>query len=130
MYLPLRTLTLSYNDADGDAFSEIRITSLESVGSLLLGGTPVALNDIITAAQLTSGQLTFVPVSGQSGSPYDNFDFELGDGTDFSTSSYTLTVDVGPVNDPPTGDHNTIVTNEDITYVFTIADFSVNYKRS
>ena len=62
-------------------FAEIRITNLESVGSLLLGGTPVALNDVITAAQLTSNQLTFVPVANQSGSPYDTFDFEVGDGT-------------------------------------------------
>ena len=119
--------TVSYSDADGDPFAEIRITSLESVGSLLLGGVPVALNDIITAAQLTANQLTFVPVAGQNGLPYDSFDFEVGDGTNFSTSDYTLTINVGPVNDPPVGDDNTIATNEDITHTFSIADFSVNY---
>ena len=119
--------TVNYTDTEGDPFAEIRITSLESVGSLLLGGTPVALNDVITSAQLTGGQLTFVPVANQSGSPYDSFDFEVGDGTDFSTSDYTLTVNVTPVNDPPTGDNNTVATNEDVTYVFTAADFMVNY---
>ena len=119
--------TFNYLDIDGDAFSEIRITSLESVGSLLLGGTPVALNDVITAAQLSAGQLTFVPVADQSGSPYDSFDFEVGDGTDFSTTGYTMTVNVVPVNDPPGGDNNTVTTNEDVTYIFTVADFSINY---
>ena len=83
--------------------------------------------NVITAAQLTANQLTFVPVADQSASPYDSFDFEVGDGSDFSTSDYTLTVNVTPVNDPPTGDNNTVVTNEDITYVFTVADFTVNY---
>ena len=98
------------------------------MGSLLLiGGTPVALNDVITSAQLSSNQLTFVPVANQSGSPYDTFDFEVGDGTDFSTADYTLTVNVNPVNDPPTGDDNTVATNEDITYTFSVADFTVNY---
>ena len=119
--------TVNYSDPESDPFAEIRITNLESVGSLLLGGTPVALNDVITAAQLSSNQLTFVPVAGQSGSPYDTFDFEVGDGTDFSTSDYTLTVNVNPVNDPPTGDDNTVATNEDITYTFSVADFTVNY---
>ena len=31
------------------------------------------------------------------------------------------------VNDPPTASDNTVLTQEDITYVFTIADFSVSY---
>ena len=119
--------TVNYSDPESDPFAEIRITSLESVGSLLLGGSPVALNDIITAAQITANQLTFVPVAGQSGSPYDSFDFEVGDGTDFSTSDYTLTVNVNPVNDAPAGDDNTVTTDEDVTYVFTVADFTVNY---
>ena len=123
----LADFTVNYADTEGDAFASIRITSLESVGSLLLGGIPVALNDVITAAQLTGGQLTFVPVANQSGSPYDSFDFEVGDGTDFSTSDYTLTVNVLPINDPPTGDNNTVTTNEDVTYTFTVADFTVNY---
>ena len=46
--------TVNYTDPESDPFAEIRITSLESVGSLLLGGTPVALNDVITSAQLTA----------------------------------------------------------------------------
>ena len=119
--------TVNYNDVESDPFVEIRITSLESVGSLLLGGSPVALNDVITSAQLAGSQLTFVPVADQNGSPYDSFDFEIGDGTDFSTSDYTLTINVTPVNDPPTVDNNTVSTNEDATYVFTVAEFTLNY---
>ena len=119
--------TVSYSDPDSDPFAEIRITSLESVGSLLLGGVAVTLNQVITLAQLNANQLTFVPLPGQSGSPYDSFDFEVGDGSAFSASDYTLTVNVGPVNDPPTADNNSVSTQEDITYVFVTTDFTVNY---
>ncbi|MDH3711864.1 MAG: FG-GAP-like repeat-containing protein, partial [Cyclobacteriaceae bacterium] len=110
--------TVGYSDPEGDAFAEIRITSLESVGNLLYNGNPVTLNQVISAADITGGLLTFVPVGGQSGSPYDSFDFEVGDGTDFSTLDYTLTINVTPVNDPPVGSDNTISTPEDITYTF------------
>ena len=56
--------SVSYSDAESDPLAEIRITRLESVGSLLLGGTPVALNDVITVAQLTANQwlLYLLPV--------------------------------------------------------------------
>ena len=86
---------------DSDPFAEIRITDLEDVGSLLLANNPVALNDVITSAQLAANQLTFVPVTDDNGTSYDSFDFEVGDGTEFSASSYTLTIDVNAVNDPP-----------------------------
>jgi len=119
--------TVNYNDPEGDAFAQIRVTSLESVGSLLYNGTPVTLNQVVSAADISSGLLTFVPLANQSASPYDSFDFEVGDGTDFSAASYTLTIDVTPVNDPPTADNNTVSTVEDVTYVFAVADFTVNY---
>jgi len=119
--------TVNYNDANGDAFAQIRVTSLESVGNLLYSGAPVTLNQVITAADIGSGLLTFVPLANQSASPYDSFDFEVGDGSDFSTADYTLTINVTPVNDPPTADNNTVSTPEDITYVFAVADFTVNY---
>ena len=119
--------SVNYNDIEGNAFAEIRITSLESVGNLLYNGNPVTLNQVISAADIGSNLLTFVPVAGQSASPYDSFDFEVGDGSDFSTADYTLTINVTPVNDPPTSSNNTVSTQESVTYIFTTADFTVGY---
>ena len=60
--------------------------------------------------------------------PYDTFDFEVGDGTDFSYQLITRWQSMWiQVNDPPTGDDNTVATNEDVTYTFSVADFTVNY---
>ena len=119
--------TVSYSDPEGNAFAEIRITSLESVGNLLYNGNPVTLNQVINAADIGSNLLTFVPMAGQSASPYDSFDFEVGDGSDFSVADYTLTINVTPVNGPPTSSNNTVPTPEDVTYIFSAADFTVSY---
>ena len=119
--------TVNYSDPDGDPFAEIRITSLETAGSLELNSTAVTLNQVITAAQLNGNELTFVPVPDASGTPYASFDFEVGDGSEFSVSSYTMTIDVNAVNDPPTGGSNTVTTDEDVTYTFSSADFMVGY---
>ena len=105
--------TVGYSDPETDPFAEIRITSLESVGSLLLGGVAVTLNQVITLAQLNANQLTFVPVANQSGSPYDSFDFEVGDGSDFSSSAYTLTINVFSVNDVPVAIDDNATTSEE-----------------
>ena len=68
--------------------------SLASVGSLLLNGNPVSLNKEISVAQISDGQLTFMPMAGQSGNPYDSFNFEVGDGINFSVTDYMLTINV------------------------------------
>jgi gliding motility-associated-like protein len=105
--------TSGYNDPEGDPFASIRVTQLPSVGTLLLNGIPVTLNQVVSAADIISGLLTFVPLPGQSGSPYDNFDFEVGDGSDFSVVVYTLTINVNPVNDSPLAVDDNVPTAEE-----------------
>ena len=64
-----------------------------------------------------------MPAANANGTSYDTFQFKVHDGTAYSASSYTITVDVTPVNDAPSGADHTVTTNEDTAYTFTLADF-------
>ncbi|MFI4848928.1 MAG: Ig-like domain-containing protein [Gimesia chilikensis] len=114
----------NFNDVDGDSLVSVRLTSLESVGTLQLSGVDVTLHQVISRADINAGNLTFTPIANASGSGYDSFGFSVNDGTVDSAVSYTMTVDVTPVNDLPTAANNTVSTNEDTPYVFTAADFN------
>ncbi len=116
----------NFNDIDGDALASVRITSLESVGTLQLSGVDVTLNQVVSRADIDAGNLTFTPVANASGVSYDNFGFSVNDGTADSAAAYTMTVDVTSVNDLPTAADNTVTINEDTPYVFNAADFNFN----
>ena len=83
----------------------------------------MTLDQDISASAITAGRLRFTPDANENGSPYATIGFKVGDGTDFSSSAYTLTVTVNSVNDAPSGTNNTVTTNEDTTYTFTTANF-------
>jgi len=97
----------TYADVDGDPIAAVKITTLESNGSLEYdttgGGTwaAVTLNQEISAVDITAGRLRFVPDTEENGSPYATIGFKVGDGTEFSAAAYTLTVNVTPVDDAP-----------------------------
>jgi len=89
------TLLLSdfnYNDPESDPLDHVQITSLETVGSLELSGVPVTLHQTITAAQITDGELKFVPVGDESGAGYDTFQFRVHDGTNYSAEVSSVTL--------------------------------------
>jgi len=113
-----------YSDAEGTALVEIRITALpaSAAGTLRLSGTPVALNQVIPAANL--GNLTFVPAANWNGSA--TFSWQASDGTGYSTAS-TVTMPITAVQDVPVTANFTVNTNEDTTYNFTQADFTGHY---
>ncbi|MHC4816013.1 MAG: Ig-like domain-containing protein [Planctomycetota bacterium] len=113
----------SYTDVDGDAMTQIQVTSLESVGDLQLDGVDVTLNQVITKADIDAGKLKFIPVGDANGVGYDAFNFKVHDGTEYSASGYSMTVDVNAVNDLPTAADNTITINEDTPHTFSAADF-------
>jgi len=114
----------NFSDVDGDLLTQIQVTSLETVGSLQLSGSDVILNQVILKADIDAGNLTFTPLSNANGAGYDNFQFKVHDGTEYSTASYTITIDVTPIQDAPTASSNTVTTNEDIAYVFAATDFN------
>ena len=105
----------NFSDVDGDILASVKITSLESAGSLKLSGADVTLNQVISKADIDAGNLTFVPVADANGTGYDSFQFTVNDGTIDSATSYTMTIDVTPVNDDPMiGGNDTGSVTEDV----------------
>ncbi len=123
----------SYADVEGTAIAAVKITTLESNGSLEYdtgGGTWVAVapNQEISAADISTGRLRFVPDANENGTPYASVGFKVGDGTDFSASAYTLTLNVTAVNDAPvaTDDVLTSVVEDSGTRTISFAELTGN----
>ncbi|MEM7550525.1 MAG: T9SS type A sorting domain-containing protein [Bacteroidota bacterium] len=96
------TADFSYSDADSDPLSFLRIVSIPANGTLytdadnddiLDGGEELADNDMVSLADLDAGNLQYFT----SGTSNASFDFDVNDGTDFSTITYTATLNVIPI---------------------------------
>ena len=92
----------SFTDADDDSLESVRITSLETAGDLQLDGADVTANQVITKTDIDANKLTFMAAANANGTAYATFGFTVSDGADESAAPYTMTIDVTPVNDPPT----------------------------
>ena len=119
----------NFADVDtGDALSKVKITSPESAGALEYNNSgawqDVTLNQEITKADIDAGKLRFNPAANANGSGYDSFGFKVSDGTEYSASAYTVTVDVTAVNDVPTAANKTVTTSEDTAYIFASSNFN------
>ena len=94
-----------YADEEGDDFGNIRITTLPTVGELVLDGVVIEdadLDQVVSQADLDAGKLTYDPATNENGSPYTNFKFQVADDQGaFSTDTYDMIVNVDPVNDAP-----------------------------
>jgi len=89
----------AFSDPDaGDELVEILIATLPEKGTLKLSGNAVTAGQIISVAAL--GTLTFAPLQNENG--ITSFNFYNNDGKDNSSSSYTVTLTITPVNDAPT----------------------------
>ena len=118
------------NDSPANALSEVKIVALPVAGSLTNNGVPYVANASISAADITAGKLVFTPVTGASGDAYATFTFQVRDnggttngGVDLDQSANTITIDVGPVNNAPSGTNKTIGILEDAPYTLVAADF-------
>ena len=87
----------TYSDSNGDPFNGIKITALETKGSLSYFDNAVSINDAIN--DIT--ELEYSPANDSSGSPYTSFEFQVFDGNAYSTSSYTMTINISPLDDAP-----------------------------
>lgn len=110
----------TYSDSDSDPFSGIKITSLETAGDLEYNGTDISINDEINDLS----KLIFIPEPDSNGSGYATFEFKVYDSKDYSSTSYTMIINVDPVNDAPTGGDDDVTTNEDENYTFQDSDFT------
>ncbi|MGV1046111.1 beta strand repeat-containing protein, partial [Limnohabitans sp.] len=101
--LVLTTGDFGFADVDaGQSLSAVQITQLPAHGQLLLDGVAVTLNQTIDQSLIAAGKLSFVPVANANGAGYASVGFKVLDsGGLASSSSYTLTLDVTPVNHAP-----------------------------
>ena len=86
----------NFSDSDGDSLSKIKITTLESAGALEYyngsSWTDVTLNQEITAADIANNYLRFTPAANSESDV--TFGFKVHDGTEYSSSAYTMTISV------------------------------------
>jgi hypothetical protein len=95
-----------------------------------LSGVAVTAGQSITVANITGGNLKFVPAANGAGAGYASFTFQVQDdggtansGVDLDQSANTITVNVTAVNDAPAGTNTTVTALEDTQYVFSAANF-------
>ena len=92
-----------YDDTNEDNFEMLRITALATSGTLKHSDgsqwTAVTLNQQISTDDIELGMLALFPDADENGLLYAAFNFQVSDGIDYSTSLYTATVNVSPVND-------------------------------
>ena len=82
------------DDDAGDTLASVKIVTVPLLGTLALDGTAVLADAVVTEAQIDADMLTFTPARDAHGDPYTTFTFTVNDGTDDSTSAYTMTIDV------------------------------------
>jgi hypothetical protein len=102
----------TFNDVNGDSLTGIKITSLpdSNSGELRLlgqdnqstadGSVAVTSGMEISISDINMGNLVFIPKANSDAD--SSFGFRVGDGSSYSTSSYTTTVNVTAVADAPT----------------------------
>src|SRR5439155_3088344 len=95
------------NDIPANTLLAVKITTLPAAGTLKLSGVAVTAGQTIAAGSIPN--LTFNPALNANGTAYATFTFQVQDnggtgygGVDLDQSPNTFTVNVTPVNDPPT----------------------------
>ena len=96
------------NDVPANLLLAVKITTLPSAGTLNVSGTPVVAGDMVSVADINSGNLKFSPDANANGTPYASFTFQVQDdggtangGQDLDQSPNTFTITVTAVNDAP-----------------------------
>ncbi|MDK9692738.1 MAG: cadherin domain-containing protein [Sulfurimonas sp.] len=95
--------SFAFKDQDtGDMLRAIKITTLPTKGTLTLNGVAVVLDQEISASDISSGKLIFTPETNANGTAYVTFGFKVSDGTVYSSSAYTTTINITAVRDDMT----------------------------
>ncbi|EDY84021.1 Putative Ig domain family [Verrucomicrobiia bacterium DG1235] len=113
------TFEQAFADVDGDdTLASVRIETLPENGSLLLGSESLVIGQTIDIDDISS--VTFQPAENWNG--HTDFNWSGFDGTDWSTQSATVSIDVDSVNDTPVATFSvaTQTANEDAAFSFEI----------
>ncbi len=111
-------------DSPANDFASVKITQLETAGSLKLNGADVTLDQVIARTDIDVGLLTFEPAADANGTGYATFQFAVidnggtsGGGVDTDQSPNAFTFDVTPV---PIANSQSVTVNEDGTLAITV----------
>ena len=110
-----------YSDPHASPLAAVQITSLAPLGTLKLNGTPVELNRIVAAADI--GKLTYQPDLNGNGVPYAAIGFKVKNANNLWSRAASLTINVTPVNDPPTSTGTSVLMRKGSVRTFAAADF-------
>lgn len=117
-----------FTDPDNDSFMSLIIETLPQDGQLTYTGAPVSVGDEI--AYNFIHELGFQAAPNEFGAAYTQFEFSVRDdggvfngGSDNSIATNVITLDIDPVNDPPSGSDATVVVLEDTPRAFSAAEF-------
>ena len=120
-----KTSDFGYSDPNGtstDPLASVTITSLPTTGTLSDSGTAVTAGEVISAADIAGGKLSFIPHTGVTAT--GSFNFEVTDSLDDATSAtaaaMTLTVTPGLL---PSALASSVHVTENQTYIFKTSDF-------
>ncbi len=101
----------TFSDPDfGSAFGGIKLTSAGATAGTLWwdanhdginNDSALTTNSTISAAEIAGGYLKFSPAADANGTAYATFTFKVTDGSVYSSSAYTETINVTAVNDAP-----------------------------
>jgi T1SS-143 domain-containing protein len=96
-------------DTPANAFQAVKITTLETAGTLKLNGVDVMLGQVIDIAEINAGHLIFTGAQNANGTGYATFTFQVQDnggtangGQNLDQTPNTMTINVTAVNDAPT----------------------------
>jgi predicted extracellular nuclease len=118
-----------FSDAiDGNSFDSVTISSLPTAGRLFLSGAKVNAGQVVSAADIVAGNLTYQAAAGATGATSGSFTFRVHDnggtangGVDTDPSANTITYTV--VNRAPAGADMTVAVTAGAGHVLTLAEF-------
>ncbi len=120
------------DNIDGNDFQGIELQSLPFSGTLYVSGAALnaATNNTVTAADIATGLLQYVPEADGHGADWDSFSFRVQDnggtafgGVDTDATVRTITINVDSVNDAPDGRDLLVSTDEDTDVAIRSVDF-------
>ena len=84
------------DDSPANALAGVKIDGLPAAGQLLLGGVAVTAGEIVAAADIAAGKLTFAPGANENGAGYASFTFQVQDDGGTANGGVDLDPDAEP----------------------------------
>ena len=114
-----------YADPNSVALAAVRITSLPAKGTLKNSGTAVLIGELpLTVAAADIGNLTYQPALNANGAPYTTIGIKVRNANNlWSSADAVMTVNVTPVNDPPTSTGGSVTLKGNTVKTFAATDF-------